>query len=53
MLLVFEPVAFVSGAISMVVFAEAVSLVILPLAVVDVTISVNQSALAVGLVSPP
>jgi len=53
MLLVFKPVAFVSGAIGMVVLAEAVSFVILPLAVVDVAIGVNQSALSVGLVSPP
>jgi len=50
MLLVFEPVAFILGSISMVVPAFSMGFVVFPIAVVDVTVGMNETATAISFV---
>ena len=54
MLQVLLPVALIASAIKMGVNTEAMSLVIFPLAIVDVSISMNEAAFTIGFaISPP
>ena len=53
MLLVVDPVPLVLGSIGVSVFSETVSLVFAPVAVVDVPVSMDQAASAVGFVVFP
>lgn len=53
MLTVLRPLAYVFGAVNVLVNALALSLVIQPLALVHVTITVDETALAIGLVVVP
>ena len=53
MLFIFKPVSFVARAISMMVFAKAVGLVIFPLTVVNISICVDKPTTAIRLVSLP
>ncbi len=52
-LLIFEPLAFILGAICVVENTVAVSLIVLPFATVNSTVSVNQAASSVCLVVLP
>ena len=53
MLLILEPVALIPGPIRVVVDSIPMGLIILPLTIVDIAVCMDQSASAVGLVSPP
>lgn len=52
-LFVFEPLAFVTSAVSVLVVSVAMCFVVLPLAIINVAICVNQSAPSVCLIVPP
>ena len=53
MLLIVDPVTFVLGTVSVSIFSEAVSLVIFPLAIIDVAIRMNQSSTAISFIGFP
>jgi hypothetical protein len=53
MLLVFEPITFVSCPISVVILSETVCFVILPFTVVNIAVSVDQTTPTIRFVSSP